>query len=78
MYFCCTSFPQQTDDPLAGRAADNTVIYQNNTLACHNAFYHIQLDPHGIRPHLLIRLDKGSADIAVLDKADFIWDSRSL
>lgn len=78
MYFRCTRLTQQIDDPLAGRATHDAVVYQDHSLSGNDTLYNIQLDPHGIGTHLLIGLNKRSAHIAVFDKTDFIRDMRSL
>ena len=69
---------QQLDDVAAGGPADNRIVDHNHPLTAHRLRKGVELDSHRIFPLALARLDEGPADIAVLDKADPIWNAGSL
>ena len=78
MHFLGTGLAQQADGAGAGRAAHDRVIDQHNALALDGGGDGVQLDAHAALTLGLGGLDKGAADILVLDKANAVGDTALL
>ena len=78
MHLGGASFTQHVGDLGSGGAADDRVVYQDNTLAGNRCLEDIELDVYRSLPLLLGRQDEGSADVTVFDKADAVRDAGLL
>ncbi len=78
MDFLCTGIPQQLDDAGGGGAAHDGVIHQHDPLAPDGAGHDVQLDADAVLALLLAALDKGAADVFILDEADAVGDAALL
>ena len=74
MYLFGSGLTKHRNDAVAGRTTDNGVIDHDNALACNSLAQDIQLDLYAGFTAALFRLDKGTADIAVLYKGHTIGD----
>ena len=70
------SFARQFDDLLRCRATHDRVIHQQYVLAAELEVDSIQFAAHGLRSFRLSRHDERAADVAVLDKAFAILDTK--
>ena len=61
---------QQLDDARAGRAAHDGIIDHHDSFAPHDVRDGVQLDLNLVLAALLPRLDEGTANIKILDKAN--------
>ena len=69
MHFFSPRLPQQADDLPGGSTPDDGVVDHNHPPALDCAPKGTQLDADGLFPALLVRGDKGAADVTVLHKA---------
>ena len=75
MDLLCPGFPQQADDPPAGRTPDDGIVDQHNTLVPDHILNGGQLDLHLVQP--VIRRDERPADVFVLDQPDPVGNAGS-
>ena len=69
MHLRCTRFTQKADDTLDCCSANDGIIDKHNALAADRCGYGVELDPNELFTLVLFRLNEGSADIFVFDKA---------
>ena len=69
---------EHRDDAPRGRAAHDRVVDQHHALAPDNRTHGRKFHPHALLAQLLRGLDKGAADILVLDNSHFIRQSARL
>ena len=68
MDFCGTGLAQKTDDPRAGRPADDGIVDHDDTLPGDRFPDHVQFDLDRVFPLPLARFDEAAPDIFILGK----------
>ena len=74
MDFFRPCFPEQRDDPPAGRSPDNRIIDQNDSFILNDSFYNRKLNLHLIQP--VSGINECPADIFILYQPYIIRDPR--
>ena len=69
MHLRCARFTQKADDTLDCCSANDGIIDKHNALAADRCGYGVELDSNEFFTLVLFRLNEGSADIFVFDKA---------
>ena len=66
---------EHLDDLLGGVAAHDGVVHDHQALALDGLGQRIELDADAVLAQVLVRLDEGAADVAVLDQALAVRDA---
>ncbi len=76
MYFLCSSFSENLDEPARGGSANDRIVYDDNPLAAYVVLDGVELYEDHLFPLFLGRCDKGSANVLVLDQTHGVGDAR--
>ncbi len=75
MHFLRTGFLEHADDPVTCRSTHDGIVNHDHAFSLNCILQDIQFHAHTGFPLALLRLDKGSSDIAIFYKCGSIWNT---